>query len=108
MKDRLKKNFNLLTFLGRCKNKTRRLVLRESDKELVDAICDCVLNVCNGVVPINKHAKTKLKKHKIKLRQLTDTKSSTKKKRRILIQNGGSFLTVLLPIVTSAIAPLLQ
>ena len=108
MKERVKKNFNLLTFLGKCKNKSRQVILKESDRELVDAICDCVLNICNGVIPINTRVKTKLRNHKNKLRQLIDKKSSTKKKRHILIQDGGSFLAVLLPIVTSAIASLLQ
>ena len=108
MKDRVKRNFNYLTLLGKCKNTMRKAILKESDKDLVAAVCDCVLNISNGVIPLNANVKSKLRRHKLKLRNLTKKNLSIKKKRRLLIQHGGSILPILLPIVTTAIASLLQ
>ena len=51
-----------------------------SGKELVQCICDCVLNVLNGNIPLEYEEKKRLKRHRNCLRELVKKKTSDKKK----------------------------
>lgn len=96
-----KKYLTLLNAL-RHSNKDQRLaLLKTADKKLIKCICECALNVLQGIVSLKNCQKNKLKKHKNILRQLAEKskkkKSSWKNKKRIIVQKGGSFLPFLLP-----------
>lgn len=81
-------------------NKEQRLaLLRNADKKLVQYICECALNVLNGVVELKIGDKNKLKKYKKTLRKLTvatKRKGAWKNKKRMIVQEGGNFLVSLL------------
>ena len=79
-----------------CKHK-RNHIIDVAGKELVHCICDCVLNVLNGNIPISEEEKKRLKRHKYSLRELVKKKTSDKK-RKHLIQEGG-FLGAIIPIL---------
>ena len=70
-----------------CKQKHNNII-DVAGKELVYCICDCVLNVLNGNIPVNKEEKKRLKQRRKCLRELVKKKTSDKK-RKHLIQEGG-------------------
>ena len=48
----------------------RKSILDHADKEIVSSICECILNCMNGNITINEETKSKLNRHKSKLRNL--------------------------------------
>ena len=94
--DNLKKNKNILEYLGKCKAKIRRAILANADKELVDSICQCVFNMLSGNIDLNENEKRNLVKYKKTLRTIVG-RSTLKEKKKILVQQGG-FLQFLIPI----------
>jgi hypothetical protein len=90
-----------LTKLSKCKNCKRLSLLKNADKEQIDAICQIVYNLLEGRLPITEKLKLKLSDFRHSLRKITKV-SNLKTKKKILVQNGG-FLQFLLP----AILPLL-
>ena len=73
-----------------------------------------MLNVLKGVVTLNKNEKLKLKQHKRILRNLASKYSGKRKnywqrKKRMIVQKGGSFLPFLLtPILGTLFSNLLS
>jgi len=77
--------------------------LTNCDIDLIKTILECVRNTLSGNIPLTKREIGDLKKFKTILRKLLRTSCKLQKKRKIIIQNGGSFLPVLLkPIVAAA------
>ena len=86
-----------------CKHK-RNHIIDVAGRELVQCICDCVLNVLNGNIQLEPEEKQRLGRHKEKLRELVKKKTSDKK-RKHLIQEGG-FLGALIPILGGLVGQL--
>ena len=100
MSRRLNKYKHHIKFLSACSPKHCSQFLKTADRELINCICECALNVLHGNVPLGDKQLTNLRKYKAQLRQLT-AKGSFKKKKTI-IQNGSGFLPLLLaPILTA-------
>jgi hypothetical protein len=68
--------------------------MKEASPDLVNALCECSLNVLKGRVPLTTSQKKQLTRHKRDLRELARKGTSLKKKKQIL-QKGG-FLGLLL------------
>ncbi len=104
------KNINdqqdLLKALGHCKLKIRKAILNNADKDLVDAICQCVFNLLQGNLDLTQAQKTELNKYRHTLRKLVQ-KSSLKTKKKILSQHGG-FLQYLIPAAISGISQIIS
>lgn len=103
--EKIKKNIDYLNILSCCNTKMRKSVIANGSKELIDSICECVLNLLVGNVKFQDDLKKKLYKHKKPLRKLLQ-KVSLKDKKKILIQNGG-FLLILLPSFISGLASII-
>ena len=86
-----------------CKQKRNRII-DEAGKDLVQCICDCVLNVLNKNIELKYEEKKRLKRHKDCLRELVKKKTSDEK-RKHLIQEGG-FLGALIPTLVGLIGNL--
>ena len=99
MAQRLRKNHDLLKLLVKCTPAQRKAILEVADEALITTICECVLNVLKGTVPVSKPAKKKLLPHKKSLIALAEKCTPLKKKKKLLVQHGGNFLSVLLPPV---------
>lgn len=89
----------------------RVALLRTADRALVRCICECALNVLNGVVALKPSQKKRLSKHKHVLRKLVSTRGrgafGWQGRKRTLVQSGGAFLPMLLaPIVGTLISKL--
>ena len=102
------KNLPNLEFLCKCSNKLRKTILENADKELIQCICECVLNCLNGNVHLLKDEQLKLAKYKQPLRQLVKNRQSLKNKREILVQKGGYILPFLLPAIIESFKQLLN
>ena len=105
-----KKHLVLLGALSHCDDGQRTAILRAADKSFVKCICECALNVLQGVVKLRDCEKKQLYKHKTVLRKLINRKSNSenwKTKKRTIVQSGGSFLPALLaPIIGTLISKL--
>ena len=108
MAQRLRKNHDFLKLLVKCTPAQRKAILKAADDALVKTICECVFNVVKQTVPVSKPAKRKLLKHKKALTALAEKSTPLNKKKQILIQHGGNFLSVLLPPVLRVLSSLLS
>lgn len=103
----IRKQLPLLKKLCKCNKKAKKQLLLEGGKSLQLCLRECALNVIRGNVPLSKHQFKKLQKFKKYLRQLSQKKTSLK--RRLHIEQRGGFLSsLLLPILGSVIAQVVQ
>ena len=107
MAQRLRKNHDFLNLLAKCTPAQRKAILKVADDALVRTICECVLNVLKETVPISRQAKKKLSTHKKSLIALAEKSTPLTKKKKILVQHGGNFLSVLLPPVLRVLSVIL-
>jgi hypothetical protein len=85
--------------------KVRRVIINESPKDLVNTLCECVLNILKGNVPLKPIQKRRLSKYKGEMRKLINKRVSTSSKKRLL-QKGGLF-GILAKVLAPLITPLL-
>lgn len=95
-----------LQLLRKCK--TKGALLRKCPNSVIKSVCECALNLLKGNVPLTKHQKKKLSLHKRTLRKLGDKKIPLFKKRRLLVQKGEGFLSVLIPAALSVLSSLIH
>lgn len=107
MAQRLRKNHDFLKLLVKCTPAQRKAILKVADKALVRTICECILNVLKETVPVSKPAKRKLLAHKKSLIALAEKSTPLRKKKKILVQQGGNFLGLLLPPVLRVLSSIL-
>ena len=107
MAQRLRKNHDFLKLLVKCTPAQRKAILKVADDALVRTICECVFNVLKGTVPVIKPAKKKLLVHKKPLIALAEKSTPLEKKKKLLIQHGENFLSVLLPPVLRVLTSIL-
>lgn len=104
----VKSNLELLRALSNMPPKRMRRFLDLADKEIVQAICECALNILKGNVPLKPCQKKGLCRYKHVLRKLVHSKVCWKAKRKYLVQKGAGVLPALLaPILGSVISRLL-
>jgi adenylate kinase len=101
--NKIKKNLKYLNVVASPNSHMRNAIIKSADKELICTICECIQNVINGNVKIDEKLKKRLFQQKDHLRKL-QKKSSIKNKKKILIQKGGSFLPMLIPIILSLVS----
>lgn len=93
---------HLLKALHTLQPKFRIALLKACKDEEINCICECVFNTLNGKLPLKDCEKTKLKKHKTILRKLI-SKGRSKPRKRIIIQQGGAFLPIILGAVLNSL-----
>lgn len=71
----------------------------------IHAVMECIRNILNGNVPLDKAQLKQMRKYKTTLRTLANNCLAVREKRRVLRQRGG-FLASLLPIALSALGSL--
>ena len=99
-------NRHLLKSLATNNKKLRKVIIENSPKGLIEAICSCILNTLGGNIKLTDEDKKHLVKYKNILRKLTN-KSTLKEKRKILVQKGG-FLQFLFPAVITGISSIVS
>ena len=103
---RLRSNYHALHVLKYAKSNLPKAILSNCDRELVNSICECVLNVLNGNVKLSGCVTRKLRKHKAVLRKVADKRVPISGKKKLIVQRGG-FLLPLLSAVLPALATLI-
>jgi hypothetical protein len=96
------KHKDFLNLLANAKPKYRKSLIKSADKQFIKAICEGTLNLLNGNIPLSEEDKILLNKYKSKLRKLIK-KSNIEDKKIILNQRGG-FLNILLPAIIGGLA----
>jgi len=103
---RIRSNYHNLHVLKDARPKLRRAILANSDKELVNSVGKCALNVLQGNVKLSNCKKRKLRKFRRQLRTVADSHMPLARKKKLIIQSGGvlvPLLSVVLPTIASLI-----
>jgi hypothetical protein len=95
---RVKKHYLKLKALSLAVPKLQKKIVSRANRDLVDCISECCKNVLRGNVTLSVAQKSKLDKHKKKLRFLSLKRAGLKKRKRI-IQTGGFLGALLTPVV---------
>lgn len=98
---RLKQHAKEIEFLSKCSPKQRKAILLHADPNLVTSLCECASNVVKGNVPLSRFQKAKLSRYKKHIRDLSNKRLSHKKRKAILVQQGGFLSLLLKPIIQS-------
>ena len=103
---RVRSNYHALHVLKTATPKLRKAIVANCDRELVNNVCESVLNVLNGNVRLSACVARKLRKHKAVLRKVADRRVPISGKKKLIVQRGG-FLLPLLSAVLPALATLI-
>lgn len=103
--ERVLRNKTFLKFLNISNKKLKKHIISCASKDQIYSLCDCVFNILNGNIPLNKDHELLLYKKRNCLRILL-RKSSVKKKKKIL-QTGG-FLGILVPAIISGLSSIIS
>lgn len=94
-------NKDFLRFLISSSKKSRSKLISAASKKEINSICEIILNILKGNIPLSDDLKSSLSRRKKKLRQLVKrVKLSTKKK---ILQTGG-FLQFLIPAIITGLS----
>jgi len=97
MSRRAKKNYHHLKVLASSNPQQVKAILKSADDSLIHTLCECTYNLLNSNLPISNKQKKKLHPYKNHLIQLASKQVTFPKKRQVLVQKGGHFLSILLP-----------
>ena len=107
MKSSAVRNADTIRALSKLNPAQRTALLKVADKQVIEAICECVYNILRGNVELKAGEKKKLKKYQKILRILGLNKGCWKRKKRYILQTGGAFLPALLaPILGGVLGSL--
>ena len=87
---------------------TQKILLKNSDKEFANQICEVCLNISNGNIEINEKDLQKIKRKKKIINALGEKKHSFKKKLKYIRQKGGAILPIIATIAAPIIAELIK
>ena len=103
---RIKSNFHKLHTLKDAQPKLRKAIISKYDKDLVNCVSECTLNLLHGNVKLSDCARKKLRKYRRQLRTFVERRVSLARKKKLIIQRGG-FLVPLLTAVLPTLASLI-
>jgi hypothetical protein len=103
MSELMKKCESELKILAKANATQRRKILKNSKKCLIKAISEIVLNCLLGNISMNECRRNKLKKYKTLLNKLANRTTSLNFKRKLILQRGSGFLSILLPVALEAV-----
>ena len=69
---RIKANYHTLHVLKHVRPKIRKAIISNCDREILNCISECVLNVLNGNIALRGCEKRKLSQHNLALSKLVD------------------------------------
>ena len=87
--ERIKSSFYKLRTLKDAKPKSRKAIISNCDKELINSISECALHVLRGNVKLLESQKKRLRKYKGRLRTVVDKRVPMARKKRLIKQRGG-------------------
>lgn len=102
----VKKHADVLCILAKAKPKLVKQIIANAEPSLIKSISECSLNILKGVIPLTNNQKRKLRRYKNAMRQLIQTKSPNRQKKKALLMRGGfigSILGTIAPILLPAL-----
>lgn len=102
----MQRHEDLLKVLLKSSPRMRRAILGAADKELIDCLCECAVNILRGNVTLSSEQRERLRKYKNAVRKLANKGVAVKSKRQIL-QTGGFLGALLAPLAASLVGPVL-
>ena len=100
---RNKKNLKRLSNLPR---NQRNKLLQKINKDCIDCLRDCCLNILRGNIPLKSKNKEKLRRYKTKIRAAANKKIVSSKVQRRFQFDG--FFEALMPVLASLIGPIIS
>lgn len=92
----MKKVHEDLNFLARCRENTRRIVLKHADGDLLQAISDAAYSVLDNRVPLTAAQRKTFRQYETILHQLATKQRTPTQKRKVLgTQRGASLIGIL-------------
>ena len=84
-------------------------MLKHLKPDTIKVICEYVINIINKNIVVRDQEKRKINRNRNKIQELVNPGTSQKKKKEILVQEGGAFVARLLaPVLGSLVGPLLK
>ena len=103
---RIKSKFYKLHTLKDAQPKLRKAIISNYDKDLVNSVCECALNLLHDNVKLSDCTRRKLRKYRRQLRTFVDRRLPLARKKMLIIQRRG-FLVPLLTAVLPTLASLI-
>ena len=107
MSRRVKKNYDVLKVLAKCKPYMRRAIIKAADDDLLEAITECLLNICKNTIKISPKTYKKLAQYSRHIEVVVDKSKPLAQRRRVILQKGDGFLPFLLAPVLEQLASFL-
>ena len=98
MSARIKRNLPMLKLMCGAKPALIKAVLKGASPDLINALCECSLNILNGHVHLTPAQKKQLSGYKQSLRVFAKKGTSVKRRKQIL-QKGGFVGALLKPVL---------
>lgn len=96
----------ILLALSTGDRRLQQAILRHSPDALIRLLAQSAANILVGNIKLSPHQKRRLGKFKLVLRKLQRRGVPLSSKRRLLINQRGGFLSLLLPIISAAVGGL--
>ena len=96
----IKKNYHFLHLLSSASPQQKKAIIKSATKNQIHCVCEICKNVLAGNVPVDIK---RLCKYKTIIRQMSNKKVSLKNKRKLLANQTGGFLPLILPAVLSVV-----
>ena len=94
----LQKHLPTIALLSHCQPCVIKRFIDKTDKQLINAICECSKNILSGNVKLNEEEFNRLKKYQKQLRLLSSRKTPLKTKKEI-VQKGGFLPALIAPLI---------
>jgi len=101
---RTKANYLSLHVLKISLPKLRKALISNNDRDFVNCIIECVLNVLNGNTTLTGCEKSKLSQNKLALSKLVDKQLSLQGKEGLIVQCRGIFLSLLAAVLPTLVS----
>ena len=72
MSRRVKKNCDVLKVLAKCKPPMRKAIIKTADNDLLEAITECLLNICKDTIKISPKTYKKLAQYSCHIEVVAD------------------------------------
>lgn len=86
----------------------RKAILSNATIGTINDIGECCLNTLSGNVKLSASDRAQLRRYRNYIRRVGSRQVSAKKRRQLLIQRGGNFLPILLPLALTVVERLVS
>jgi hypothetical protein len=108
MKPITKEQLHYLHVLLEANPKLRKAILENSSRDQIDALSQCCLNFLHGTFKVQPEDFAKLRKNKGAIRAVANRRVKTPDRRKLFVQRGNGFLSLILPAAISLLSSILQ